>query len=187
MESLIGILCEKYDTRPELVSQLLSRMEKKSYGYHEVVIGLHQRKQYYYIISEGIWRSYRIFDGEERTLWFERYGDILYSEASEDYIIESISASSAYIISKTDLDAFCQESHEISNLIRNILEQYYFQITEWLVMLCQPTARARYLTVLEKDPEVFQLVPQKYIASCLGMTPQSLSRIRRQLVKQGIS
>ncbi|MFD2556131.1 Crp/Fnr family transcriptional regulator [Sphingobacterium tabacisoli] len=187
MEALIPILCEKYGVSPELIALLLSRMEKKSYGYHDIVIGLQERKQYYYIINEGIWRAYRLFDGEERTLWFERYGDILYSEASEDYIIESISDSSAYVISKTDLDAFCEESHEISNLVRTVLEQYYFQITEWLVMLCQPTARARYLTVLEKDPEVFQLVPQKYIASCLGMTPQSLSRIRRQLVKQNIS
>lgn len=183
MELLISILCAKYGVSSTLVYQLLSHMEKRTYTPHEMVIGLQARKQYYYIISEGIWRGYRIFDGEERTLWFERYGDIVYSEASEDYMIESISISSAYVISKEDLDAICVASHEISNLIRVILEQYYFQITEWLIMLCQPTARARYLTVLEKDPEVFQLVPQKYIASCLGMTPQSLSRIRRQIVK----
>lgn len=183
MQSFVSILCNKYGVSSELVSQLLLKMEKKSFGKHELVMGPDNLKQNYYIISEGIWRGYRIFDGEERTLWFERYGDILYSEASADYRIESISSSSAYVISKNDLDVLCQESHEISNLIRTILEQYYFEITEWLIMLCQPTARARYLTVLKKDPEVFQLVPQKYIASCLGMTPQSLSRIRRQIVK----
>lgn len=183
MERLIPILCQKYNVRSELISLLLSHMEKKYFSDHEIVMGQHERKQYYYIINEGVWRGYRVFDGDERTLWFERYGDILYSEASDDYIIESLSESSAYVISKAELDALCQESHEISNLVRTILEKYYFQITEWLVWLCQPTAKARYLTILEKDPEVFQLVPQKYIASCLGMTPQSLSRIRRQLVK----
>ncbi|MCP1995458.1 Crp/Fnr family transcriptional regulator [Flavobacterium sp. HSC-61S13] len=183
MQSFLSIFCDKYGVSPDLVSLLLSRMEKRTFGRHEMVVGVQERQQNYYIIVEGVWRGYSILDGEERTLWFERYGDILYSEVSKDYIIESISDSSAYVISKVELDAFCVESHEISNVIRRVLEQYYFEITRWLIMLCQPTARQRYLTVLQSDPEVFQMVPQKYIASCLGMTPQSLSRIRRQIVK----
>jgi len=181
MTALVDIISVQYGVKPDLVIRLLNGMERRSFSRHETVMDLRERKQYYYIISSGIWRGYRVFDGEERTLWFERYGDVLYSEASGDYRIESISESEAYMISKEKLDRWCEESHEISNLIRVILEQYYFQITEWLLLLCQPTAKSRYLAVLERDPEVFQMVPQKYIASCLGMTPQSLSRIRRQL------
>lgn len=180
-DSLVTILCNKYGVAADQIKLLLSRMEKKTFRHQQMVVDFHERKQHYYIISEGIWRGYGIFDGEERTLWFERYGDIVYSEPSDQYGIQSISNSAAYVISKHDLDQWCEESHEIANLIRIIIEQYYFQITDWLLLLCQPTAKARYLSVLQRDPEVFQLVPQKYIASCLGMTPQSLSRIRRQL------
>ena len=46
------------------------------------------------------------------------------------------------------------------------------------------TAEERYLKMLEKFPDIFQRVPQHYIASFLGVKPQSLSRIRKQLTEK---
>jgi len=54
-------------------------------------------------------------------------------------------------------------------------------VTHSSVDLSSQMAKERYLAMLEKDPELFQLVPQKYIASFLGLTPQSLSRIRKDI------
>ena len=45
------------------------------------------------------------------------------------------------------------------------------------------TAELRYKKLLEMQPEIIQNVPVQYIASYLGMKPQSLSRIRKQLIK----
>ena len=47
-----------------------------------------------------------------------------------------------------------------------------------------PTAKERYLTLMEENPELLQDVPLKYLASYLYITPQSLSRIRAGLRKK---
>ena len=175
------LLCDKYAVSESAVAFLLSKMSKRTFANQEVIVDAHHAKQNYYIISSGIWRAFRLEDTTEITLWFERYGDVMYSEVFTNYCIESVGVSEAYVIPKTELDRLCLESHEISNLIRIIVEKFYFDVTHSSVDLSSQMAKERYLAMLEKDPELFQLVPQKYIASFLGLTPQSLSRIRKDI------
>ncbi|MCY4779312.1 hypothetical protein ORI89_06600 [Sphingobacterium sp. UT-1RO-CII-1] len=181
MKELIDLLAKKYEVLESSLNLLLNNMTKVAFENHDVIADSGNDTANYYIISAGIWRSYRYEDGDEITLWFERYGDIMYSEIAPTYSIESVGNSEAYMISKAALDELCLHSHEISNLIRILIERFYFDITRASVDFSSQLAKERYLAVLERDPELFQLVPLKYIASFLGLTPQSLSRIRREI------
>lgn len=183
MQTLIDLLCQKYPIDPSALKLLLSHMEVVSFENRAAVLEETNTTSTFYLISKGIWRAYKLADGDENTLWFERYGDIMYSEIKPNYTIESLGESEAYCISKKELDALCLSSHAISNLIRLLIEQFYFDVTHISVELSHQLAKERYLSILEKDPELFQLVPQKYIASFLGLTPQSLSRLRRKLIE----
>ena len=184
MLTISTLLAQKYNIQESALTQLLSKMNKKVFANNQIILDNSSLKSSYYIISKGIWRAYKYIDGNEITLWFERYGDIMYSEIKPNYIIESVGESEAYCIDKEELDKLCLASHEVSNLIRILIEKFYFDITRVSVDLSHQLAKERYLSILEKDPELFQLVPQKYIASFLGLTPQSLSRLRRKILKE---
>lgn len=136
----------------------------------------------FYIITKGIWRSYRLLDGEERTLWFLSESDIVVMPNSS-YQIEAISDSETLCISKTMLDEMCQQSHTAAKLVKALFEKEYNDTLNWLLYLSLPTAEDRYLAILKNEPNIAQQVPLKYIASYLGIRPQSLSRIRRDLWK----
>jgi hypothetical protein len=184
MQEVIKLLSQKYNVDDSSIALLLSKMNKQIFDNNQTILDNTNVRSNYYIITQGIWRAYKFFDGNEITLWFERYGDIMYSEINPNYFIVSIGQSEAYYIDKRELDRLCLASHEISNLIRILMEKFYFDVTHISVYLTHQLGKERYLSISAKDPELFQLVPQKYIASFLGLTPQSLSRLRRKILKQ---
>lgn len=71
---------------------------------------------------------------------------------------------------------------EMANFGRKIFEREILSVdASTLAYGTPPTAKERYLTLMEENPELLQDVPLKYLASYLYITPQSLSRIRAGL------
>lgn len=96
--------------------------------------------------------------------------------------IESVNDSTAYCISKAKLEALFAHSIEMANFGRKIFEREILSVdASTLAYRTPPTAKERYLTLMEENPELLQDVPLKYLASYLYITPQSLSRIRAGL------
>lgn len=96
--------------------------------------------------------------------------------------IESVNDSTAYCISKAKLEALFAHSIEMANFGRKIFEREILSVdASTLAYGTPPTAKERYLTLMEENPELLQDVPLKYLASYLYITPQSLSRIRAGL------
>jgi len=82
-------------------------------------------------------------------------------------------------ISYNDLQGLYKTSVFWQNAGRMLAEQaYYFNHHRVLSLLAEP-AEDRYLRLQRESPYLFEKVPQYLIASYLGMTPQSLSRIRK--------
>lgn len=101
--------------------------------------------------------------------------------------IESVNDSTAYCISKVKLEALFAHSIEMANFGRKIFEREILSVdASTLAYGAPPTAKERYLTLMEENPELLQDVPLKYLASYLYITPQSLSRIRAGLRKKGM-
>ena len=97
-------------------------------------------------------------------------------------ISRSVNDSTAYCISKTKLEALFAHSIEMANFGRKIFEREILSVdASTLAYGTPPTAKERYLTLMEENPELLQDVPLKYLASYLYITPQSLSRIRAGL------
>lgn len=99
--------------------------------------------------------------------------------------IESVNDSIAYCISKVKLETLFSHSLEMANFGRKIFEREILSVdASTLAYGAPPTAKERYLTLMEENPELLQDVPLKYLASYLYITPQSLSRIRAGLRKK---
>lgn len=64
---------------------------------------------------------------------------------------------------------------------RVIAERAYYYTHHRVISLLTQSAKERYLLLLQESPDLMKVAPQHYIASYLGITPQSLSRLRREL------
>lgn len=137
-------------------------------------------------IEKGLLRAYRIREEHEYTHhfyienWFATdFKSYLTGEHSDLYI-QSLTAATYYEFDKMALLELFQRDPIFEKLGRVIAEQAYLKIVERLVAFQTNNLRERYLRLINQNPELFQKVPQKYIASYLGVAEQSLSRIKSQ-------
>lgn len=137
-----------------------------------------------FIVSKGLVRSYYQHGNREETLLLGMEGcivcamDSLLSGMPAYYNIETLEDSEIISISYEELDRLYGEFHEIERLGRLMISQYYLEQDEGLRSLRFLSARERYLELMQKQPELLLRVPLQYVASYLGMTPETLSRIR---------
>lgn len=100
------------------------------------------------------------------------------------YSTRALAESEVFMISKTSLDTLLEKVPKLEKyfriLFQNALVAHQFRITQNL----SASAEERYLGFNERYPTLEQFVPQKYIASYLGVTPEFLSKIRRRLMNK---
>jgi CRP-like cAMP-binding protein len=95
--------------------------------------------------------------------------------------IQLMEASVLWSISKEQLSGLMQKYHEIERLVRIAYEGYYIRLEERFVNAQFKTATERYLDLLEQSPHILDRVPLGYIASYLGISQETLSRIRSRI------
>lgn len=143
-----------------------------------------------YIVS-GSLRCYHIKDGDEITSYFSLENEMITSYKS--FLTKTPSPTAIESLEKTELVVFdLQSLHELVNndLIALKMERFGRLIAEFLIFCYEDritsfvtlTPEERYLHLLAKSSNVIQRIPQHYIANYLGITPVSLSRIRRRIM-----
>ena len=190
MEMMIKKFCQRYRLPEKSLHELLSHMTEYHFGKGDTIVKEGERNTNFYILKKGIWRSYYMMDGTESSLWFAGTGEIAFS--SWGYVnnevslvnIESVNESTAYCIAKSALEELFNQSIELANFGRKVFEQEVLLIDGYTVAYGTPSAKERYLTLMEENPELLQDVPLKHLASYLYITPQSLSRIRAGLKRR---
>lgn len=184
MEAFAEKFREKYNLSGDDVRTLVGRMGEVRYKKKELIVREGEKNTNLYLLKEGIWRAHYLKDGTEATIWFATEGETAfstwgYTDNSCSLIsIESCTDSVAYFISREELDKLFNSSLGLANLGRRLMEKTLLNIENWTLANGSPRAKERYLTLLRDTPQILQYVPQKYIASFLWITPQSLSRIR---------
>lgn len=137
-----------------------------------------------YFIEKGCVRGYHYKDGREVTSWFGFESDLVtsfhsfidqkpgyeYIQVLEDSMIWSISRDTLYQL----YDRFSA----IERLGRITCEQYYIRLEDRYVNAHFKTATERYLDLMEVYPHLIQRVSLGFIASYLGISQETLSRIR---------
>lgn len=89
--------------------------------------------------------------------------------------------SSLFRISKANFDKLSIDTDYGDKICRFASEALFIHKQQQQIDILIKTAKERYVELLTLNPDVIQRTPQKYIASYLGITPQSLSRIRTEI------
>ena len=180
-------IAEHFAVSGQEIRLLLKDAEKISFTPKDIVVHEREINSNLYFITQGVWRAYTFRDGVEVTLWFVSEGEMALSvwgytsNLPSHLTLEVVTDSEAYCLSRSKLEQLFQSSISLANLGRKILENFMLEIEVAWLDSYNRTALERYVTLLEKQPEIIRAVPLKYIASYLGITAQSLSRIRNRL------
>lgn len=144
------------------------------------------------LVCRGVFRYYIDQDGEDKTYNFAKEGDFicnyesLIKQLPSSKNIQAIEACEAVVISKKNLEFFYQEVREGNLFGRVHMENVYAETIRQLISHYTELPEDRYLKFLKNYPELNQRIPQYYIASYIGVKPQSLSRIRKRLTAKVI-
>jgi CRP/FNR family transcriptional regulator, anaerobic regulatory protein len=141
-------------------------------------------------ISKGMLRSYFIKDETERTFDLAIENQIITSTEcyrhglpSKDFI-QAIEDTYLCMVSRENLEILFSQSAKWERLGRLIFETYTIEQEIRIRSFIAETAQERYERLAKDQPGLIQRTPQIYLANFLGITPQSLSRLRRNIIKR---
>lgn len=187
LKELIREECE-YQLSEQMLDEMLSQMTERELKSKEVLIACGGIDTNIYIVKEGIFRvSYMnglkevttgfALPGTMMVSWFSYYG------GKPSYLqIDACCSSKVLQLSKQVFDRYISESHEFAQWVASMAHcQLYFY--EMKQMVINGDAKERYLSLLANRPDIIRNVSLSVVASYLGVTPQYLSYIRRQLNK----
>jgi CRP-like cAMP-binding protein len=141
---------------------------------------------YLYFIEKGLTRTWYLKDGKEVTDWISAEGSMAVSIISflthqpDRRGIELLEDSTFWAISYTELEKLYKQYHDIERLGRLMLSQGIIQLQQRFDDLHFATAQQRYQQLIAATPSLINRVPLGMIASYLGITQETLSRIRAQ-------
>lgn len=137
-----------------------------------------------YFVKKGLLRIYYFKDGNDITENFEfenafvARAESLFSGKPSQKAIQAIEDTCLIAIDAKKLFQLFDSHPDLERLFRKIIEQSYVHTVNRLESLQFHTAEERYFDLMKKHPAILQRVPLKLIASYLGITAVSLSRIR---------
>lgn len=141
-----------------------------------------------YLVAKGILRTYTFSGGENKTAWFTLAGEFVidlhcYKLGKRSPLgLEAATDVEAIAIGKKDFEDWCRQSVEHSETGRKLFEGlatiYDYRVMEYFDV---DKAEDRYLMIMRTYPEILRELPLTHLATYLGVTPQSLSRIRRNI------
>lgn len=142
-----------------------------------------------FFIKKGIVRAYTSVDGKEITFWFGKEGATIVS--LKGYVndepgyetMELMEDSVLYKLERKQLKELFLDDLHIANWGRRYAEMELLATEERLISMLSAIASERYKELLEKEPDLLQRLPLGSIATYLGVTQASLSRIRAKITQ----
>ncbi len=181
---LVNYLDSIYPLSPALKQKLFSVIKIRVVEKKELLLKQGQVSDCIYFIENGFIRSYYDKDGKEITAWFMANNDFIISVASffqrtaSHENIEALQRSVLHYIHYEELQLLYNEYLEFNVIGRLLTTHYYILSEERLYNMRRQSAADRYSFLVEKYPAVLQNASLTQIASYLGITLETLSRVR---------
>jgi CRP-like cAMP-binding protein len=187
MEKLLHFLESIYPMTDGLKQHLASILKVKELPKKEYLLRSGQVSRKICFIVQGLLRCFYFKEGHEVSSWFMKEGDVIISVESflsQKPSYESIQALEdcvLYYITYDELQAGYRNFSEFNFIGRVLLEKYYTLSEQRLYSLRMQRAQERYDYLMEYHSELVLRVPAKYLASYLGITEVTMSRIKARM------
>lgn len=173
---------------PEDIRKIASVHRKTTYPKGSVLLERNKIAESYFCLEDGLVRSYIIdYQGNEITTGFMARSNIaievlsLFKKSPSQESLQALTDCSGYEI---DFESFQYLFHELNGFRewgRSWMAQQLFLLKSRTIAMISEPAASRYKELVEHAPEIVRHAPLKHIASYLGITDTSLSRIRKEI------
>jgi len=157
----------------------------------QILVRTGESSRNWFFVEKGLLRQYFIDKrGKEHILYFAPENWLVGDRNSAffnrptQYIVEAIEDTTIMVL---DINFAVRLSERFNSAIVDsdlLLQRHILQLQKRISLLLGATAEERYMDFISTYPNMLQRVPQWMIASYLGITPESLSRVRRELAKK---
>jgi CRP-like cAMP-binding protein len=180
-----------FDLSPAELEKIATNFKKISYEKGDIILDAGSTVKYQYYVLSGCLRTFFI-DGKdkEHTLqfaikdWWVSDYTAYFSSGKAIMTIECLQDATVYRIPRLQTEALCRDMPKLETFFRKKIEGGFATLQMRILSNLADSAEDRYLSFLKDYPEIERNVKNYHIASYLGITTESLSRIRKELAKK---
>ena len=183
IESVVAIKQRDWD-------EFESRLAHKTFLKDEVISRAGEVENFIYFMYEGVSRIFQQKNDTEYTLRFNfpicvfnSYSSFI-TQTPSLINVEAVSKIKCFRMSYKDMQSLYDEAPMADRVGRRIIELLYVKREMKELLLHSKTAEDYYIDLINSNEKLTQLIPQKYLASYLSITPESLSRIKRKIKQE---
>ncbi|GAA4240226.1 Crp/Fnr family transcriptional regulator [Winogradskyella damuponensis] len=184
-------LIEKGGLSEEEFTQIIPFIKTKRVANHEFLLKSGEVCSHSFFVEQGVLRFYALNEeGKEHVLQFatENWilsdrGSVFFQEPST-YYIDAIEDTLTVMLDEEFVNEVVKVNSNFRIQNEKLLQNHIRHLYKRISLLIGASAKVRYLEFVNMYPDIMLRVPQWMIASYLGITPESLSRVRKALAKE---
>ncbi|MCF3108044.1 Crp/Fnr family transcriptional regulator [Niabella sp. CC-SYL272] len=168
----------------EVKTILLPAIQVREFNKRDIVTRAGEVEAFMNFIKKGTLRKYYVQDKDEIIVQISIDGHLISSQESfytrtpSEYFIDAVEPTTVLSMQYDALEKVFASSHNLERLGRLVTEHTMVLKDKWQFSLIRQTPRERFLSFVDKYPEILQRVPQKYLASYLNIKPETFSRFK---------
>lgn len=161
---------------------------EKHFKKNEFIMVPGEYSEDYYFVESGVIRSYTIDEnGKEHVLqfgvenWLVSDRNSAFCKQQSKFYIQAIEDSAVIVLNERVTDLLTELNPEYLKAQNKLVQNHIRSLQDRINLLLGATAKTRYLEFIRLYPNQLSRIPQWMIASYLGITPESLSRVRKEI------
>jgi CRP-like cAMP-binding protein len=169
------------------IGHLEESIEKKTYNKHDIIFTEGKITDKIYFVEKGCVRLFYNVNGNDKTAFFYTEGQFICAGESYTFNIpavenyQAVEQTDIYVFSKSKIEILLSKVPKMEVIARIATENELITCQKVIASFVTKSAEERYLDLLNTKGELFLRVPQQYIASFLGVSPETLSRIKKRI------
>ncbi|MBP5328727.1 MAG: Crp/Fnr family transcriptional regulator [Spirochaetaceae bacterium] len=186
-EALFSYLSSQLSLDKEIAQQIEGFFTFVQFEAGKEIIRMGAKTDSMYLVLKGLVRAFYIDEnGSEITKCFakenEWFGFYSYlSDEPSPFFVETLEKTEAAVIKTASIRTLCQKMPALAQNVSALVNQAYLQTDKKAYNFASKEAKERYIDFARENPEIIKRAKQEHIASYLGITPSSLSRLNREI------
>lgn len=187
-DQLVKSVRSRVNVSDESIDVLKRKLIPKKARKRQFLLNAGDICQYMIFVERGLLRSFTDDkNGSEHIMQFAAEGwwisDMasFFSKTNSQYNIEALEESELLLMTKEVMDELIEEVPQMQRYFLNLMENHIIALQRRINVVQSMSAEETYLKLMEVNPELINRASQQHIASYLGITPETLSRVRRQV------
>ncbi|MBS1644162.1 MAG: Crp/Fnr family transcriptional regulator [Bacteroidetes bacterium] len=185
---LSGFFTSNIQASTEEIEALLENCTRMELKRNQFVLREGEHCAHTFFVEQGLLRQFSIdTKGKEHVLsfapeyWFVSDRESAYFKQASRYFIQALEDTVVLLIDEAFIDQMVKKFPDFSGFNTRLLHNHIRHLQNRINMLLGASAEERYLEFVAMYPDILLRVPQAMVASYLGITPESLSRVRKDL------